>query len=315
MNIRRIVAIEVGTYFAMSLAVAAQETKTVSGPVSKMPAARQIPATEQKELTAMLAKRFNADVHEKLGVRGAGTYRFASTQDFFLINRKDLGSTIFETKSYGVGNKPLEEKMSSKEELLPRVEEVLRKAGYEIPDKRFARFQDEYAGAFHDRKALPEGFDPRKDSMHVARTVEFERVVDDVPVFGSELLVGLNPDGSIGRFRMHWPKLSPEKVKEARSLRAAVQEKKWTVPKTLQQEGVEILEVTAGVGHSAFADPAFKSAAVVRVTYRRSVEKTEYPLASTGYKYFDANGREVVFSAFPVTPGTPARLKAQKQKN
>ena len=75
---------------------------------------------------------------------------------------------------------------------------------------------------FHDRKEVPADFDPRKASKHVARTVAFERWVDVVPVFGSELLVGLNPDGSLGRFRMHWPKLDPALVKAAGRLASEV---------------------------------------------------------------------------------------------
>ncbi|MGC2193042.1 MAG: hypothetical protein WA628_00095 [Terriglobales bacterium] len=287
-------------------ALAAQER-----PVSAMPKARELPAAEQRELTDMIAKKFHANLRGKLAVRGAGTYRFVAAEDFFVIDRKDLGSVAYETKAYGTANKPLEAKMFSQEALLPRVEEALRGAGIEVPDKQFARFQDEFVGTVHDRKALPEGFDPRKESMHVARTVAFTREVEGVPVFGSELLVGLNPDGTIGRLRLHWPKLNPEELKAARALQAAMKEKKWNVPKYFGEEGVEVLDVTAGVGHSAFADPRFKSAAVVRVLYRRTAKDTQYPIASTAYKYFDQAGKEVVFSSFPAGPATPAKLKRE----
>lgn len=279
-----------------------------------MPARREMPAAEQRELTGMIAKRFHADLRGKRSFHAAGAYRFLSTEDLFVIERKDLGSVAYETKSYGTGNKPLEAKYVSQEALLPRVEEALRGADFNIPDKKFARFQDEFVGAFHDRKALPEGFDPRKESMHVARTVAFERVVDGVPVFGSELLVGLNPDGSIGRLRMHWPKLNPEELKAARALQDAMQEKKWALPKTFEEEGVEVLQVTPGIGHSAFADPRFKSAAVVRVLYRKTVKDTQYPISSTAYKFFDQAGKEVVFTSFPPGPATPATRKREHKE-
>jgi hypothetical protein len=299
----------VGMVLMLAQASAAQDR-----PVSAMPKARELPAGEQRELTEMIAKRFHANVRGKLAVRGAGAYRFLGTEDFFVIDRKDLGSLAYETKAYGTGSKPLEAKMISQEVLLPRVEEALRGAGLEAPDKQFARFQDEFVGAFHDKKALPEGFDPRKESIHVARTVAFQRVVDGVPVFGSELLVGLNPDGTIGRFRLHWPKLNPEELKAARAMQAAMQEKKWNVPKDFEEDGFEVLEATPGVGHSAFADPRFKSAAVVRVLYRRTAKDTQYPIASTGYKYFDQAGREVVFTSFPAGPATPAKLKREPKR-
>jgi len=295
----------------LAQALAAQER-----PAPATPRTRQLSASERKEMTDMIAKRFHAGVRGKPGMRAAGAYRFLSTEELFVIDRKDLGSLAYETKAYGTGNKPLEAKLISQDALLPRVDEALRGAGLEIPDKQFARFQDEFVGAFHDRKALPEGFDPRKESLHVARTVAFQRVVDGVPVFGSELLVGLNPDGSIGRLRMHWPKLNPDELKAARELQAAMKEKKWNLPRSFEEEGVDVLDVTPGIGHSAFADPRFKSAAVVRVLYRRTAKGTQYPISSTAYKFFDRAGKEVLFTSFPAVPATPARLKREpKQKD
>ena len=279
-----------------------------------MPRARQVTASERRQLTDTITKRFHANVREKLGVRGAGPYRFVGSEDFFVIDRRDLGSVAYETKAYGTAKTPLEAKLISQEALLPRIDEALRNAGLEIADKQFVRFQDEYVGAFHDRKALPEGFDPRKESVHVARTVEFARIVDGVPVFGSELLVGLNPDGSIGRLRLHWPKLNPQQIKAAREMQSAVEEKKWGAPKELEQEGFEVLDTSAGVGHSAFADPRFKSAAVVRVLYRRTAKGTEHPITSTAYKYFDMSGKEVKFTSFPVGRATAAKLKKERKQ-
>jgi hypothetical protein len=45
------------------------------------------------------------------------------------------------------------------------------------------------------------------------------------------------------------------------------------------------------------------------VLVRRVTRETQYLLQSTAYKYFDASGREVQFSAFPKIPGTPAARK------
>jgi len=304
------------TTTVLALLVLLQAIMAQERSAAPMPRARELPATERREMTDMIAKRFHANLRGKVGVRAAGAYRFLSTEELFVIDRKDLGSLAYETKTYGAGNKPLEAKLISQDALLPRVDEALRGAGLEIPDKQFARFQDEFVGAFHDRKVLPEGFDPRKESLHVARTVAFQRVVDGVPVFGSELLVGLNPDGSIGRLRMHWPKLNPDELKAARELQAAMKEKKWNLPRSFEEEGVEVLDVTPGIGHSAFADPRFKSAAVVRVLYRRTAKGTQYPISSTAYKFFDRAGKEVLFTSFPAVPATPARLKREpKQKD
>ena len=163
-------------------------------------------------------------------------------------------------------------------------------------------------------KAFSKDFDPRKVSKHVARTVSFERLLEEIPVFGSELLVGLMPDGRIGRFRLHWPAIEPRTVKEAHQLREAVSLKRWDVPESLQAKDVEILDISAGVGHSGFPDPGFRAEAVVRVQYRKVAKGLEYPLSSTSYKYFDISGKEVQFTAFPKPSGTPADRKRSEPR-
>jgi hypothetical protein len=310
MNIR-IAAVKytvVATFVAAPLCLAQDK-----GAAGQMPAPRQVSAAERTEIAEVVTKRFHPKVSGKFNAYGVGEYRFGGTDDFFVIERKDLGSVAFETKTYGTG-KALDASAFEKEVLLPRIEKALREAGFDVKDKKFAHFQDEFVGAFHDRKALPEGFDPRHESKLVARSVAFDRAVEGLPVFGSELLVGLNPDGTIGRFRLHWPKLQEDEVKNARALQAEVRDKKWQLPTSLREEDTEVLEVTAGVGHSAFADPQFRSAAVVRVLYRRTAKGTEHPLVSTGFRYFDRSGKEVVFSSFPVLPGTDASLKVSEKK-
>jgi hypothetical protein len=278
-----------------------------------MPVRREARAAERQDLEVMIRERFRPRVRGELQVRAAGAYLFAATEDFFVIKRTDVNSVAFGTKAYGVSDEALDPNAISKEALLGRVDQALSQAGFEIRDKKFAHFQDEFAGAFHGRKEMPADFDPRKASKHLARTVAFERVVEGLPVFGSELIVGLDPEGRIGRFRLHWPKLSPAVVKAAHALESASRAKKWVVPKRLQDRDTEILEATPGVGHSAFADPGFRSAAVVRILYRKTGRAGQYPLATTGYVYIDAQGRDVVFSAFPRIPGTPAIKKARAE--
>jgi hypothetical protein len=273
-----------------------------------MPKPRTASPRDKEEIAAALAKRFN--VKAKFEVKAAGPFRFAGNDEFMYIERSDLGSVAFSDTRYGTGDKALDPEAVRREVLLPRIEESLRRSGFDIGGHRFASFQDEFSGAIpttYDKKDL----DPRKISKHVARTAAFERDLDGVPVFGSELVIGLDPEGNVGRFRIHWPRLDPQLVEQARRLQAEVKEKKWRVPEALADKDTEILEIAAGVGHSAFAEPAFRSAAVVRVTYRRVARGTEYPIASTAYKYFDPARREVQFDAFPRLPGTTASRKTK----
>lgn len=277
---------------------------------SAMPKPRPVAETERRDIVDTLAKRFRVKAGPELRVRAAGPYRFAGNKEILYIDRTDVGSVAFERARYGTAG-ALEPSRIAKEALLGRTEAALRAAGFDVKDYQFSSFEDEYAGTT-PKKGLPKDFDPRRASKHVARAVAFERSVEGLPVFGSELLVGLDPDGSIGRFRLHWPRLEPRLIEGAQNLQRAVQEKKWTLPKELQENYIEILDVRAGVGHSAFADPQFRAAAVVRVLYRKMTRETKYPLSSTGYKYFDAAGKEILFSAFPKLPGTPTEKKQKE---
>ena len=278
-----------------------------------MPKPREATADERREMESVIRKTFQAEEKGEIHVAGGGAYLFATSENFFAIVRKDLGSVAFESKAYGVTDAALTPEQLDKERLLSRVDAALGKAGLEAPGRRFAHFQDEFAGAVGGRKELPADFVPAKASKQVARTVSFERTLDGVPVFGSELLVGLNPDGRIGRFRLHWPKLDPKLSAKARLLGSRLSDKTWKLPKSMEGPGIEILSVSAGVGHSAFADPRFVSAAVVRVLYRETGRNTEYPLVTTGYKYFDAEGKEVRFTSFPRIPGTPREEKLSEK--
>jgi hypothetical protein len=64
----------------------------------------------------------------------------------------------------------------------------------------------------------------------------------------------LDRDGTIGRLRVHWPAIDPKLVRDAQQLQKLVWGKSWNIPQELQEDGTEILEMTAGVGHSAFAN-------------------------------------------------------------
>ncbi len=288
----------------------AQETAV--NPKVSMPKPRELTARDRAEISDMLQKQLATKPAGELQERAAGPFRFAGTKEFSYIDRSDLHSLAFENAAYGTANKPLASKEISREVLLPRIDDVLRKSRLDVKNREFAGFQDEFAGAT-PKQELPRDFDPRKASLHVARTATYERVIDGVPVFGSELVVGLNPDGAIGRLRLHWPRLAPEMINEARRMQALVQKQQWKLPEELKDRDTEILETRAGVGHSGFADPGFRSAAVVRVLFRKTTKGLEHPISSTGYKYFDAKGQEVHFSVFPKVPATLAAKKLREE--
>jgi hypothetical protein len=281
---------------------------TVAASAAELPQPRAATDQERAEVTRVLSSRFGIAAKEPLEIRAAGAFRFAGNDHYLFIERTDLKSVILERASYGHTYKAIDEKANSKEVLLRRLSEVLRKVAPTSEAPLFSEFQDEFAGAA-PMKAKMAPFDPRKSSLHVARTAAYSRMIDKVPIFGSELIAGLDSDGSIGRLRVHWPAIDPRLVAEAQKLQKMVAAKKWTMPKELQTRDTEVLEVSAGVGHSAFADPEFRSAAVVRVLARRTARGTQYPISSTGYHYYDGGGKEIYFSAFPVLPDSDPKSK------
>jgi hypothetical protein len=274
-----------------------------------MPAPRELAAGEREALQKQIADRFAQAVEPGAQYRAAGSFRFVNTQRFLYLDRTDLGSLGLEMPQYGVPAAPLAPRDLEQNALLPRIEAAFIRTRLEADGRDFETFNDEFAGAAQPGLVTAD-FDPRRAGVQVARTAVYRRrTPDGIPVFGSELMIGLLADNTIGRFRLHWPKLDSALFNEARRLQETVRASSWSQPAPMREPGVTILDTTAGVAHSGFADPVFRASAVVRVTYRKTSPDRQYPTSSTGYKYFDASGGEVQFSAFPATAGTPADRK------
>ena len=290
------------------LPAAMQRTEVSTG--YEMPKPRDVSRQENNELRDLLGRRFGAKITGKTGYRAAGPFRFVGDEDFLYIDRTDVGSVAFERPSYGNPANVQARVQLTRDVLLRRVQMALRGTDLDVPNRRFSEFQDEFVGAAQPAR-LSKSFDPRKASKLVARTLNFQRVENGLPVFGSEFLIGLGPDGRIGRLRKHWPQIDASLIAKAAELQKAFRSGRWKVPEEFRGDDFKIIEVTPGIGHSSFADPGFRADAVVRIIFRRTARGTQYPISSTGYKYFDSSGREVVFSKFPEGRETP---RDQKRK-
>lgn len=304
-----------GTLFGGLLFLVFTSVQAQVSPVDQgMPKPRELSKEEQLDLTKQLGTHFQQEAGKEVQFLAAGAYRFVNTPRFSYIDRTDTdGSVVFENPGYGTTLKPLEATTVTKEILLPRLEASLKKAGLDTTGKRFVRFQDEFVAAGQPG-SLPRNFDPRKAGIHVARTALYEREIEGVPIFGSELVVGLMPEGDIGRLRMHWPKIDAKSIATAQVLQKNVRSGAWKPPESLSRKDTKILDVSAGVGHSGFSDPGLKEEAVVRVLYRTKSMDRKYPLQTTGYKYFNVAGQEISFHAFPRLPDTPKGNKPEVAK-
>ncbi|WP_085317172.1 hypothetical protein [Derxia lacustris] len=293
------------------LLIAAALTMQAFAQVPGVPAPkpREVSLTERSDLARSIAARFGRNLPTDTSYQAAGPFRIASNKQFSYLERSDNPtSSAIELPDYGLGTKPLDPAANSRDVLLPRALTVLKKAGYPVDELSFANFQDEYIGAGQPQ-LLPKDFDPRKDALLVARSLRFERISAGLPVFGSEVLVGLLPDGSIGRLRYHAPPLDPVALKAASELARQVAAGGWKLPPELDADGIKVLDLRAGLGVSSFASVQPRSAPVVRVTFRRIGSDASLPLQSTRAAYYDAKGVEVVLDDVIATPPTAATLK------
>jgi len=274
-----------------------------------MPTPRALSPAERAEVTRALAARSGEAPPADAQFGAAGAFRVVVAARMQYLERTDMGSVILERADYAATSVAFDSMLMPRAALLARVDDALGRSGLDAAGRRFVTFEDEFAGAAPRGPAGAAPPDPRRAARLVGRTAEYERVLDGVPVFGSELVIGLMPDGRVGRLRLHWPKIDPALVVDARRLQERVKGQTWEVPAGLRGGDTRILDIAAGVAHSGIADPGFRAAAVVRVTYRRVSPDSVLPLVTTGYKYFDANGREVVLTVYPsAAPGaTPSK--------
>jgi hypothetical protein len=305
---------ETRNLFARNISVAALLAVIVSlgahaqsiDPVAPKP--RTLTLDEQFELMKLVGIHFQQSVAKDAQYLAAGSFRFVNARTFQYMDRTDTQSFAYENPLYGAEKNALDPIAVAAESLLPRLEESLRRATLDLAERKFVRFQDEFASSA-EPAFVSKGFDPRKAGMHMARTAIYERSIKGVPVFGSELMLGLMADGQIGRLRVHWPTLDARAVESALALNELVASGRWTLPLSVQSKQTKILEVTTGVGHSSFATPDFRQGAVVRVLYQTRSADPDTPLQTTGYKYFDAAGKEIVFDLYPREAATLATQK------
>jgi hypothetical protein len=268
----------------------------------------RVPAVaERQEMDGLLAARFGAPASSDMRVATSGAFRFVNAPEYLYLDRADTGSIAFELPRYGAVDAGASPAALAADRALERAEAALAHSGLQAEGRVFDGFQDEFAGTAPAGVAAD--FDPRAASTLVARTVAWRRELYGLPVFGSELIVGVMPDGSIGRFRLHWPRIDMAVVADALALQRAAGAQRWALPASLRGPEMTILDVRAGIVHPGISEMDAPPQAVVRVTYRKQSTGTDLPLSSTGYRYFDARGEEVKVGGFPRMAGTPAERK------
>ncbi|WP_028311976.1 hypothetical protein [Derxia gummosa] len=290
------------TALALFSAIALQAF--AQSPGFEPPRQRDVSTTERADLAKTVATRFGLNLPADTSYNAAGPFRVASNKLFSYLERTDNPtSSAIELPDYGLATKPLDLAANGRDVLVPRALDALKKGGYPVDGLAFAGFQDEYVGAGQPQ-LLAKDFDPRKTSVPVARSLRFERYSYGLPVFGSEVLVGLMPEGTIGRLRYHAPPLDAAKVKSALELSKLVTSGGWTLPRELGAANIKVLEVRAGIGVSSLASLEPRQAPVVRVTYRRTGSDPKLPVQSTRAAYYDAKGAEVLLDDVIITPPT-----------
>ncbi len=89
------------------------------------------------------------------------------------------------------------------------------------------------------------------------------RAIGGLPVWSSHLVVGLTRKGDIGHIELHWPRLAPEVIVEAKVLQAILK-RGWEPP---ELAGTQAESMEAGVLHSPAIGFFMDTAPVIRVIF------------------------------------------------
>lgn len=106
-----------------------------------------------------------------------------------------------------------------------------------------------------------------EDEIRVGRTDilrklgRARRAIEGLPVWSSHLVVGLTRKGEVGHLELHWPRLAPEVVNEAKVLQVILK-RGWEPPEV---PGARAESMEAGVLHSPAIGFFMDVAAAIRV--------------------------------------------------
>jgi hypothetical protein len=272
-----------------------------------MPDGRLVEAGERTQLEQILRRRYADTVAPGARYRAAGPFRTVTTRGGFYLDRTDLGSFIYFRPAYGRDSATLDSTKTTREALLKRIDSLISIVAPTATGRRFLRFQDHFVGSVDLKDSAT--LNARTAGRLVARTAVFERLIDSIPVFGSELRIGLTREGSVGELRVHWPVIDARTIAEARDLRASVASERWSLPLGMRGPAIKVESVVAGIVHTGIAQPGFFAAPVVRVFFRPVARDTVLNLSRPRVRYFDSRGLEVKLPVVPHVARTPRSKK------
>jgi hypothetical protein len=150
----------------------------------------------------------------------------------------------------------------------------------EIGDEQVLVEQTQVAHVDPERQVV------RKEEVREGRRLaSLSRQLDGVPVWSSNMLLGLTADGGIGYLQLHWPELHAHVTHEARRLGHKLT-RDWQAP---EQPGAEVESVEAGIVHSPAVAFCMDIYPAIRVVYR----PTDPRFAQKVVLHLDRHGKHV----------------------
>src|SRR5262249_14104639 len=134
------------------------------------------------------------------------------------------------------------------------------------------------------------------DGKYFARVF---RRFEGLPVWSSNMILGLADHRRIGYLQLHWPELPSLVIHEAHVLAHRVLHG-WVPP---EQPGAQIESIEAGIVHSAAIGFIMDISAVVRVVYRPDSKA----MGKKPLYYFDRHGKRI-------SPPRQAEMNAELRK-
>lgn len=261
--------------------------------------------SDKAELTSI-----NRLATEILGLKIGNIQRQGSERNFLAIKSdRILVSQRLDSRTYFVQDKLYG--LNKKAGVFKGTDEELQSFCYEVV-KRVNIDQKEIDKAEVLHEKIQEGsFDNKTGKFMAGKPISGRRMarctrnVEGVPVFSSNLLVGLTQDKTIGFMELHWPVIPDGVIKEAHRLQYKTKNG-WKIP---EQNGAKAESVEAGIIHSAAAGFVMDIYPAIRVIYTSEKEGIGRKLML----HFDRHGNIVPAPReFDVACETPKKRDGRK---
>ena len=240
----------------------------------------------EMERVRALAESLSLKFDEVVRSGSQGTVVGIQSKTLLFSQRLDSRTFFVQDTRFGAGQEngvlegPDAQYLSAAQAILDKLEIP----GKEVAESKVLREQTQ--SAQFDRET---GKTRLEDPISGKAYARLSRQIEGVPVWSSNVTLGLTKNGGIGFLEAHWPEIPNHVVAEAKRLAEKVKEG-WKPP---EQPGAKVESVEAGVVHSPAAGFVMDIYPAIRVIYGSHNEAHEAHLGKKMVLYLDRHSNSV----------------------